>query len=101
MQFRGFGVLRSGGYFVLFHASIRGCPIGPDAAGIEIQSLFSGLFFLVWIVGLENFQAQLSRFSLSFLFMLYLVYNSSHIMHVLMQFVLLCQMLSDLMTGYS
>ena len=51
----GFGVLRSGGYFVFFHAFIGGFRIGPNAAWIEIKSLFFGLVFLVRIVDLEDF----------------------------------------------
>ena len=66
----GFSVLRSGGYFVLFHAFIRGCRIGPNAAWIEIKILFFGLVFLVQTVDLEDFQAQLVGFSLPYLFML-------------------------------
>ena len=67
----------------------------------EIKSLFFGLVFLVQIVDLEDFQAQLAGFSLPYLFMFKFFYSSFHRMHVLIQFVLLCQMLSDLRTGYS
>ena len=66
----GFGVLRSGGYFVLFHSFIGGCRIGLDAVWIEIKSLFFGFVFLVWTVDLEDFQAQLAGFSLPYIFML-------------------------------
>ena len=52
----GFGVLRSGGYFVLFHAFIGGCRIGPDAAWIEIKRLFFGLVILFWTVDLAEFK---------------------------------------------
>ena len=34
-----------GGYFVIFHAFFGRCRIGPDAAQIEIESLFLGLVF--------------------------------------------------------
>ena len=53
----GFGVLRTGGYFVIFHAFIEGYRIGPDVAWIEIKNMFFRLVFLVWIVVLEDFQA--------------------------------------------
>ena len=66
----GFGVLRSGGYFVLVHAFIGGCRIGLDAAWIEIKSMFFELVFLVRTVDLEDFQAQLAGFFLPYLFML-------------------------------
>ena len=45
MQFGGFGVLRSGGYFVLLHAFIGGCQIGSEAAQIEIKFYFLDLCF--------------------------------------------------------
>ena len=52
----GFGVLRSGGYFVLFHAFIGGFRIGLDAAWIEIKSSFSGLVILVLTMDLAEFK---------------------------------------------
>ena len=65
----GFGVLRSSGYFVLFHAFI-GRKFNEDMAWIEIKSLFFRLVFLVRTVDLEVFQAQLTGFSLPYLFIL-------------------------------
>ena len=36
----GFGVLRIGGYIVMVHAFYRGFRVSPDAAWIEMKSLF-------------------------------------------------------------
>ena len=36
----GFDVLRIGGYIVMVHAFIEGFRVSPDAAWIEIKSLF-------------------------------------------------------------
>ena len=36
----GFGVLRIGSYIVMVHAFIRGFRVSPDAAWIEMKSLF-------------------------------------------------------------
>ena len=55
-----------GGYFVIFHAFIGGCRIGPDAVEIEIKRMFFRDCDFSWTTGLEDFQTQLPGFSLHY-----------------------------------
>ena len=88
----------------VIHAFFEGFRVSPDAAWIEIKSLFFGLVILVWTVDLADFKIPTCRifFTLSFFFSCINIVDSSfYRMYVLIQFVLLCQTLSDLRTGYS
>ena len=63
------GVFLKGGRaitFVLVHSFIEGCQIGPDASWIEMKSLFFRDRDFSWAAGLEDFQTQLSVFSLHY-----------------------------------
>ena len=60
---------RIGGYFVMIHAFIGGFRIGPDAAWIEIGSLFYQACDFSLDSGFSGFQTQLAGFPLPYLFM--------------------------------
>ena len=64
MQFRFW----MGGYIVMIHAFIEGFRFGPDAAWIEIKSLFFRLVILVWTVDLAEFKIQMCRIFLHYHF---------------------------------
>ena len=63
-QFR----VRISGYIAVIHAFFGGFRVSPDAAWIEIKSLFFGFVILVWTVDLADFKIRTCRifFALSF-----------------------------------